>query len=95
MAKVLVTNIPIHAYATAWVEIPDDTTEDARNSAVSTALLDGTVRLRGTDIDTSNFDLDDGIIEGGWEFNIDDTEEDAAKRDLDALSAYADSKRPA
>lgn len=66
--KILVSNIPIHAYETGLVTVPDDTPEEKLQDAIRDALLqDGYESITGFPTDA---ELDTGIIGGGWEFLV-------------------------
>lgn len=65
--RVYVANIPLHAYACAWVEVPEDTTEEGMQEAIAASLLDKGY-VGATEIESS--DLDEGVIAGGWEFIV-------------------------
>lgn len=67
MKRVHVSNIPIHAFVEGWVEVPDDTTKENLNEAISKALLD-----KGYDSLSSpeSEELDAEVVKNGWEFDI-------------------------
>jgi len=73
--KLWVTNIPVNAFISAWVEIPDATPEDKIDDAIKEALCgeDSTFAVDSRKLQREGVELDEGIINGGWEFNIDDT----------------------
>lgn len=65
--RVLVTNIPVRAFACAWVDVPDDTTADTANEAVRKGLE--TAPLRIGDVAADGIEPDPVLIDG-WDFDV-------------------------
>lgn len=67
--RVLVTNIPIHAYIDAYVEIPDGLDDDQQQSAIRDAVERGEFRPKdGSSAD--NYEIDQNALDDGWEFSL-------------------------
>ena len=65
--RVYVANIPLNAYVGAWVEVPEDTTEEGMQDAVAKSLLD---KGYSGSTEIESHELDESVIRGGWEFMV-------------------------
>lgn len=63
--RVYVTNIPVEAFVSAFVEVPDGTTEEGMNGAIGKAVKENLIKP-AMDRD---FTLDTRLIDSGWEFD--------------------------
>lgn len=72
MRRVYVTNIPIHAYGSAWVDVPEGTPDESLNREVAKVLLEGSEVPKGVreTVLSGELGLDQRAIEDGWEFTI-------------------------
>lgn len=72
MKRVLVSNIPLDAYISGWVEVPDETDvkdEEKLQEAIARALLDHGFKEVGV---PENHEMNDGLVKTGWEFTVEE-----------------------
>lgn len=67
MKRVHVSNIPLRAFIAGWIEVPDNTTDETMQAALVTAILERGFKEQGDPYDP---ELDDDVVESGWEFSI-------------------------
>jgi hypothetical protein len=69
MKRIFVSNIPVRTVVDGWVEVPEDTTEENLDAAITVALREKGFRPETTEIEVEGLDLDKEALDAGWEFS--------------------------
>lgn len=65
--KIKVGNIPLHAFQTGIVEVPDGTPPEAMNSAIGAAIRAHGFKASGP---PESHELNETALRGDWEFSV-------------------------